>query len=180
MALIPCFNCSKEISDKVLACPYCEAPEPYKEHDYNISPFLPQIGQRTNRTPYEYRCEYNEDGQLLWKFPYLWQPSGPFEWHYENGQLKEKGSYKDGEYDGPFEGYGWYGQLAWKGTFKDGEYDGPYESYDYETGYFREKGHYDMGEKCGEWLETDDPERFLINWPGKTVTYDPCPDCDEE
>ena len=147
MALIPCFNCSKEISDKVLACPYCEAPEPYKEHDYNISPFLPQIGQRTNRTPYEYRCEYNEDGQLLWKFPYLWQPSGPFEWHYENGQLKEKGSYKDGEYDGPREMYYENGQLkeksTYKGTYRDAKghhrpaADGPLERY-HENGQLKD------------------------------------------
>jgi len=53
---------------------------------------------------------------------------GPFESYYRSGQLKEKGTYKDGEPHGPFEGYSKNGQLEWKGT-------------------------YNMGEECGEWIE---------------------------
>ena len=55
-------------------------------------------------------------------------PDGPYESYYENGQLEEKGTYKDGELDGPFELYNDNGQLYEKGTYKDGE-------------------------RCGEWLE---------------------------
>ena len=47
---------------------------------------------------------------------------------YKNGQLSEKGTYKDGEPHGPFEGYSKNGQLEWKGA-------------------------YNMGEECGEWVE---------------------------
>ena len=50
----------------------------------------------------------------------------------------------------------------------DGELDGPYESYSfasyYANGQLYEKGTYNMGQKCGEWIED-----------GETVTYDPCP-----
>ena len=69
---------------------------------------------------------------------------GPFELYHENGQLKERGAYKDREQDGLFEFYNEYGQLKEKGTFN-------------------------MGKRCGKWIED-----------GKTPTYDPCPDCDNE
>jgi antitoxin component YwqK of YwqJK toxin-antitoxin module len=44
-----------------------------------------------------------------------------------------------------------------------GELDGPYESYR-ENGQLQEKGTYNMGQKCGEWIED-----------GETSTYYPCP-----
>ena len=50
--------------------------------------------------------------------------------YYRNGQLSEKGVYKDGEPHGPFEG-----QLEWKGT-------------------------YNMGEECGEWIEDGETESY--------------------
>ena len=55
--------------------------------------------------------------------------NGPYETYHENGQLREKGTIKDGKKDGPYEKYYKNGQLWEKGTIKDGEYDGPYESY---------------------------------------------------
>ena len=55
-------------------------------------------------------------------------PDGPFETYYDNGQLRVKGTMKDGEWDGPTERYHENGQLREKGTLKDNE-------------------------KCGEWLE---------------------------
>jgi len=44
----------------------------------------------------------------------------------------------------------------------DDEPHDPAEEY-YEDGKIREKGAYNMGEKCDEWIESDD-----------TVTYDSC------
>jgi len=44
------------------------------------------------------------------------------------------------------------GQLRVKGTYKDGDWDGPFEHY-YENGELMEKGTYKDGKKCGEWLE---------------------------
>ena len=44
-----------------------------------------------------------------------------------------------------------------------GELDGPYESY-CENGQLQEKGTYNMGQKCGEWIED-----------GETEPYAPCP-----
>ena len=55
-------------------------------------------------------------------------PVGPYEDYHDNGQLFQKGTYKDGKPDGPSEYYYDNGQLESKGTLKDNE-------------------------KCGEWLE---------------------------
>ena len=60
---------------------------------------------------------------------------GPFESYYRSGQLKEKGTYRDGELDGLCEEYYRNGQLSEKGTYKDGE-------------------------KCGEWLEYRDRNNY--------------------
>jgi antitoxin component YwqK of YwqJK toxin-antitoxin module len=73
---------------------------------------------------------------------------GPFERYYENGQIEEKGSYRDGEYDGPFERYYENGQIEDKGSYRDGEYDGLFERY-YENGQIEEKGSYRDGEYDG-------------------------------
>ena len=54
---------------------------------------------------------------------------GPFESYYKSGQLKEKGTYKDGEWDGLWEEYYRNGQLSEKGVYKDGEPHGPFEGY---------------------------------------------------
>jgi len=55
-------------------------------------------------------------------------PYGPYELYYDNGQLREKGTYVAGELDGPYVRYDENGQLERKGTLK-------------------------TGEKCGEWIE---------------------------
>lgn len=47
-------------------------------------------------------------------------------------------------------------------------FDGLCESY-HEDGRIKSKGNYNRDKKCGEWIES-----------GKPVTYDPCPDCDDE
>ena len=120
MALIQCYGCSKEISNKAPACHHCGAP---KEDKFEL-----------------------------------------VESHYPNGQLKEKGTKKDGEWDGPLERYYKNGRLNIKSTYKDGTWNGPYEIH-YENGGVMEKGTYKDGKKCGEWLD----------FGGKTVTYPPCP-----
>ncbi|SVC96321.1 uncharacterized protein METZ01_LOCUS349175 [marine metagenome] len=56
------------------------------------------------------------------------------------------------ERHGPFEMYHQNGQIINKSTFKDGEFDGPYESY-YNNGQLQEKGNFNMLERCGEWFE---------------------------
>lgn len=43
------------------------------------------------------------------------------------------------------------------------EQDGLSENY-YENGQLEERGSFNMGEQCGEWIED-----------GETVTYDSCP-----
>ena len=145
MALIECYECEKEISDKAAACPHCGAPKGGKKDGV-------------------YKTYY-ENGKLLGKGTWVaGELDGPCETYHENGQLEWKGtmSGKTGERDGPFEDYYENGQLRGKGTFVAGEQDGPAESY-HENGQLQGRGTYNMGEECGEWIED-----------GETVTYDPC------
>ena len=71
--------------------------------------------------------------------------------------------------EGPSEGVYGNGQVSVRVTYKNGEFHGPCERY-HEDGELQEKGTYNMGEKCGEWLETTGGGP-----PIRTVTYDPCP-----
>ena len=48
-------------------------------------------------------------------------PDGPFETYYENGQLDERGNYKDGKEDGVWEKYYENGELEERDNWKDGE-----------------------------------------------------------
>ena len=48
---------------------------------------------------------------------------------YDNGGIKEKGTYKNDEKDGPWVKYHDNGQLFRKGTYKNGKKDGPWVDY---------------------------------------------------
>lgn len=79
---------------------------------------------------------------------------GPYETFYENGQLVEKGNFKNGKPEGLFEEYYDNGQLKTKGNYKNGEKDGLWETFDeegklgwsdtYKDGKFIERGHYSL------------------------------------
>ena len=57
---------------------------------------------------------------------------GPWINYYFNGQLAEKGNYKDGKREGPCSSYFCVnGQLIYEGNYKDGKEEGPYSSYYY-------------------------------------------------
>ena len=119
---------------------------------------------------------YYETGQLQEKGIYLMgELDGPFENYYENGQLEATGTYVAGELDGlaesyhengeprnrinyvageldgPYESYHENGQLWGKYNYVAGEYDGPSEAY-HEDGQLQQKGVWNMGEACGEWI----------------------------
>ncbi len=115
-------------------------------------------------------------------------PDGPYEEHYENGQLAFRTTYKDGERHGPFERYYENGQLSDKGTYNSelgdwrfGELDGLYESY-FENGQLMNKsfykdgiqfgfneGYYENGQLSfrttydgGEWMRVDGREEWYF------------------
>lgn len=59
---------------------------------------------------------------------------GPYEVYYENGQLRERGSFNEsGEMQGPYESYHENGQLRVRGTYVAGQRDGPWETF-YDDG----------------------------------------------
>jgi len=146
MALIKCYECEREISDKAPACPHCGAPKGGKKDGV-------------------YKTYY-ENGQLLGKGTWVaGELDGPCETYHENGQLEWKGtiSGKTGELDGPFEDYYENGQLRRKGTIVAGELHGPCETY-HEDGQLQQKGGWNMGEAYGEWMIE-----------GEARTYPPSP-----
>ena len=69
----------------------------------------------------------------------------------DDGQLRDKGTYKNGERDGPWVSYNKDGQLSYKETYKDGEMHGPYADY-WSNGQLWEEGTYKDGKKDGPWV----------------------------
>ncbi len=73
---------------------------------------------------------------------------GTYRMYYENGQLEEEGTYKDGERDGLWKLYYENGQLFKEGTLKKGERHGPYKNY-FDNGELWEEGTYKNGKQDG-------------------------------
>ena len=96
---------------------------------------------------------------------------GPYEEYYENGQLKAKGTIRDGEVEGRWEEYYENGRLMTKGTMKDGEPDGPYEHYD-ENGQLQTKGTMKDGEVEGPWEEYYENGQLMTKRTYRAGGYD--------
>ena len=96
---------------------------------------------------------------------------GPYEEYYENGQLKAKGTIRDGEVEGRWEEYYENGRLMTKGTIKDGEPDGPYEHY-YENGRLMMRGTMKDGEEEGRWEEYDENGQLMTKRTYRAGGYD--------
>jgi antitoxin component YwqK of YwqJK toxin-antitoxin module len=75
---------------------------------------------------------------------------GYWESYYGNGQLKERGSFKDGNIEGYWESYYDNGQLKEKGSFKDGKKEGYWEKYRI-NGKLEFKGNYTNDKREGIW-----------------------------
>ena len=97
-------------------------------------------GQLRNRTTYHSK---NDGGVYSGRH-------GLYELFHGNGQLWERGYFKDGKLDGLWESFYENGQLWERGYFKDGEYDGLWEYY-YENGQLKEKTNYKNGSLDGLW-----------------------------
>ena len=83
--------------------------------------------------------------------------------YYENGRLKEKYTYKDGEQNGLNEGYHENGQLLWKGTHKNGKLTGLNEVY-HENGQLEFQTTFKDGEQNG--LNEGYHENGQLLWKG--------------
>ena len=97
--------------------------------------------------------EYNSDGRL-WKEA-TYQNGMKTEWtkyeYHNNGQVRDKFTYKDGKKDGPQVTYWENGQLDKKGVHKDDKRMGPWVEY-YRNGQLYEKGTYKNGKKEGPFV----------------------------
>ena len=75
------------------------------------------------------KVEEMPDLRGWWHYDDLDIANGQYETYFENGQLKERGTYKDGKEDGLSEWYYDNGQLKWRYTYKDRKLNGLSESY---------------------------------------------------
>ena len=93
--------------------------------------------------------ENYDNGQLKFKRNFKdGELDGLDEIYYRNGQLKFKNNYKDGKQDGLYEKHFKNGQLKTKANHKDGKYDGLREEY-YKNGQLKFKSDYKDGKKSG-------------------------------
>ena len=92
-------------------------------------------------------------------------------WH--DGQLEEKGDYKNGEKDGPWVESFLFGFGQKEGDYKNGLEEGPW-IWHYETGELWQKGDYKDGKREGPWVTynkdgTKDDEESGIYRGGKKI-----------
>ena len=73
----------------------------------------------------------------------------------------------------PVERYFDNGQLYLQGGQKEGKWHGPYEEY-HEDGQSKYKGTYNMGKRCGKWIQ-ERTRSFSGKPTTGTVTHPPCP-----
>ena len=76
---------------------------------------------------------------------------GEYVWHYESGQVREKGAYRDGEREGPFVDYHENGQVYLRGAHRKGLLEGPVRLYS-ETGSLLAEGRLVQDRIQGSWL----------------------------
>ena len=83
----------------------------------------------------------------------------------DSTKIREQGTLKDGEWDGLYESFYFNGQLDSRILYADTEYHGAFERY-YFNGNVIAKGMYEMGSRCGDWIDVG----------GNDEIYPPCPD----
>ena len=91
-----------------------------------------------------------ERGGLLYEVNSDKPYSGPVFSLYENGQMSEEGTLKNGKADGKATEWNKNGQKSLEATFKDGELDGR-ETHWYVNGQKSYEGTYKDGERVGKW-----------------------------
>tara|TARA_B100001179_G_scaffold227216_1_gene209417 strand:+ start:193 stop:1155 length:963 start_codon:yes stop_codon:yes gene_type:complete len=93
----------------------------------------------------------NDNGQLMQKGHYKnGKVEGLLETYYKNGQLESRANYKNGEPYGPFEMYYDNGQLEWRGIQKKWKLEGLHEGF-HENGKLKESANYKNGKEDGLW-----------------------------
>ena len=115
----------------------------------------------------------NRDGKELSASQYLdietFEPyTGPIvrydtKWCDGEGVVEFTGYLKNGFHHGKGYYYSCAGELTTEWTYFEGVEHGPYESYEID-GFDRQKGSYDMGDLCGDWVRL-----------GQYESHPPCP-----
>ena len=91
-----------------------------------------------------------KNGEPINQYTHDGKKTGYWEDYFDNGQLKSKGSYKNGIKDGIWEDYFYNGKLESKGSYKNGIKEGIWEYY-WDNGQLGSKGSYKNGKLDGYW-----------------------------
>ena len=92
-----------------------------------------------------------KDGKRINQYDLEGREQGYWEYYYDNGNIMEKGSYKNGKEDGLWKQYFFSnGQLSSKGGFKNGDKYGLWEYY-WENGQLGGEGNFKNDYKDGIW-----------------------------
>ena len=129
----------------------------YVFHEGMYSP--DEIGQREECFAYE---EYYSRFLTIRN-----ETEGLLETYYENGQLRSKEYYKNGESHGPYELFLENGQLAFKINYINGAAHGPWEEF-YENGQLKKKSNYKNGkERLSEYFYENGQLLSIENYKNK-------------
>lgn len=81
-------------------------------------------------------------------------------------KIRERGTLKDGEWEGLYEAFYFNGAVESSINYKDTEYHGLFERY-YFNGELMAKGMYEMGARCGDWIDDGgDGDEVYPDCPG--------------
>ena len=70
----------------------------------------------------------------------------------DSTRIREQGTLRGGTWEGLYESFYFNGQVDSKIEYRDGEFDGLFERY-YFDGQLLARGSYNMGVRCGEWID---------------------------
>jgi hypothetical protein len=125
--------------------------------------------------------DFHSNGKLWSSITYQSQNDGgkkhgPFEYYYDNGELKSKGNFKDGKENGPYESYYPDGKLESKRNYKDNKKDGHQVDY-FSNGQLSWSANYKDGRAHGLSLEYYENGRLRFRdcyENGKEVKFSRC------
>jgi antitoxin component YwqK of YwqJK toxin-antitoxin module len=83
--------------------------------------------------------------------------------YFQNGQIKRKGSYNNGQLNGKWTNYNEDGKLVFEVEYKNDTLIGRFISW-YSTGVIKEKGSYLNNRKIGSWIHYDQAGMILAKY----------------
>lgn len=75
--------------------------------------------------------------------------------YFKNGQIKQKGFFKDGRYNGTWKSFNEAGNIIFEAEYSNDTLTGKYVSW-YKTNVMKEKGNCEKNRRVGKWIYYDE------------------------